>query len=309
MDPQTPSEIALPVAARGTVDRNIHCRQCGYNLRTLERNARCPECGAAVAVSLRRDRLRFANPRWLSTIRWGLRLSQYGSEAVAGVFIGTALVNWQFRYLSAHFHFLNELVSLAIVLFLLSLVLLAAGAWMVGVAPVNDTSTRSRWRLRAAMRWCFTIAMALRFLAWLDAAVGFYRTNSVTATSISLAIILCMAGGIWSYLYYVRALALQVPQARLAKWSRILAWGVPALYCVYIVTEWSLMIAPVWLGSALMAVIQFMTIASGAAWILCGVILARLGKVVSRQRIMATRRVARSTARLAVVSATEERSR
>jgi|GEM_PF-3715042 len=40
----------LPPSA--TIDHDLPCIHCGYNLRTLAHNARCPECGAAVADSL-----------------------------------------------------------------------------------------------------------------------------------------------------------------------------------------------------------------------------------------------------------------
>ncbi|HEX4053888.1 MAG TPA: hypothetical protein VHX86_06455 [Tepidisphaeraceae bacterium] len=38
--------------AEATIDRDVLCRACGYNLRGLSRTGRCPECAADVAISL-----------------------------------------------------------------------------------------------------------------------------------------------------------------------------------------------------------------------------------------------------------------
>jgi rubrerythrin len=55
MDQQ--SESDLPAGAQERVGEDIHCRNCGYNLRTLSTGGVCPECGESVAVSTRRDLL------------------------------------------------------------------------------------------------------------------------------------------------------------------------------------------------------------------------------------------------------------
>ncbi|MBP7934340.1 MAG: hypothetical protein KA354_06795 [Phycisphaerae bacterium] len=74
-----PASRSLNVAAldpaTGTVNTSVACVACGYNLQTLALDSVCPECAAPVWKSLRPDDLRFADTRWLRTIRLGLSLA------------------------------------------------------------------------------------------------------------------------------------------------------------------------------------------------------------------------------------------
>src|ERR1700733_1253483 len=47
------------------VMKDLPCRSCGYNLRTLSIDGICPECATPVRVSMRGDLLREADPIWL----------------------------------------------------------------------------------------------------------------------------------------------------------------------------------------------------------------------------------------------------
>jgi hypothetical protein len=51
--------------------RDLHCVQCGYNLRGLPRTGHCGECGAPVEWSLAGGGLSFADPNWLERLRGG----------------------------------------------------------------------------------------------------------------------------------------------------------------------------------------------------------------------------------------------
>jgi hypothetical protein len=55
----------------GHINATVRCLHCDYNLRGLEAGGRCPECGRNVDASLRYDLLRYADPRWLRTVRDG----------------------------------------------------------------------------------------------------------------------------------------------------------------------------------------------------------------------------------------------
>src|SRR5687767_11645332 len=44
--------MARLLTANGTVDHDVRCWSCGYNLRALPSRGQCPECGNTIALSL-----------------------------------------------------------------------------------------------------------------------------------------------------------------------------------------------------------------------------------------------------------------
>src|SRR5437763_2552116 len=56
-----------------SIDADIPCRLCGYDLRGLRRDGRCPECGDAVTLSIAAAsastrRLTLCDPVWLRSL-------------------------------------------------------------------------------------------------------------------------------------------------------------------------------------------------------------------------------------------------
>jgi len=51
-----------------SLEQNIPCLRCGYNLRTLSSDARCPECATPISSSLDPALLRYADPSWTSIL-------------------------------------------------------------------------------------------------------------------------------------------------------------------------------------------------------------------------------------------------
>ncbi|MFQ5502744.1 MAG: hypothetical protein ACE5EQ_10655 [Phycisphaerae bacterium] len=64
----------VPLAREATVEGDVPCIACGYNLRTLSMNGRCPECGGEILASFRRSWLIFALPSWLGRLRTGVTI-------------------------------------------------------------------------------------------------------------------------------------------------------------------------------------------------------------------------------------------
>ncbi len=79
-EPVDPEPDPQPSPAPSTValERDTTCRHCGYNLRGLNPGGVCPECGAAIAISLRRDLLRYAAPGYVRSLAWGARTIAWG---------------------------------------------------------------------------------------------------------------------------------------------------------------------------------------------------------------------------------------
>lgn len=55
-----------------TIEQDMACVRCAYNLRTLAKTGLCPECGLEVARTL--AAMEVADARWLRRMTWGLQL-------------------------------------------------------------------------------------------------------------------------------------------------------------------------------------------------------------------------------------------
>jgi len=70
-----------------TLDRDVTCLNCGYNLRGVSPAGDCPECGMRIAVALREDYLADAPKDWLRRLRGGATL------LVVGTLVSLPLLN------------------------------------------------------------------------------------------------------------------------------------------------------------------------------------------------------------------------
>lgn len=67
-------------------DDELRCIRCGYSLRGLMMDRVCPECGMDVSRSARGDFLEDADPHWLSRVRDGMKwMLAYIMISIAGV--------------------------------------------------------------------------------------------------------------------------------------------------------------------------------------------------------------------------------
>ncbi len=68
------SEAEIADRESKTIDHDLPCTICGYNLRGLQTAGACPECGTDVGRSLQGDLLKFADQSWLGGVYNGTRL-------------------------------------------------------------------------------------------------------------------------------------------------------------------------------------------------------------------------------------------
>lgn len=67
----------------GTVEQDVPCRRCGYNVRGLAGDGHCPECHAPVSISLLGDLWAVIDPQWLNAVAKGCaRLKQSATVLV-----------------------------------------------------------------------------------------------------------------------------------------------------------------------------------------------------------------------------------
>lgn len=229
--------VGPPLDAYGAIADDIHCRQCGYNLRGLTEAHRCPECGAAVGLSTRGNLLRFAEPGWVERIARGGRLLMGGLTAVVlGMFVFTCA-----GMLTA------ALMTTATDPWLLA-VPLAAGAWMLaafaavgyGVWLITardpaDTAP-ALWRSpRLLARLGIIAAMLVVALDTIgDVMVTTLMPQAIIAIA-TLAMALATFIGALAYLRYGGTLADRIPEPKLVARARNLFRSAIMLFVVVLV--------------------------------------------------------------------------
>lgn len=70
-----------------TIDRDLPCARCGYNLRGIAGDDKCPECGSPVEYSLHGDWLRYADRYWAKQVLRGLQWTMVSRAAIAILFV------------------------------------------------------------------------------------------------------------------------------------------------------------------------------------------------------------------------------
>jgi hypothetical protein len=80
-------KLAVPTAQVATIDADLPCFFCQYNLRTLALEGICPECGNPVQKCIRQGWLGFADPRWLARLRRGVTIMLW---LIAAMILGWA---------------------------------------------------------------------------------------------------------------------------------------------------------------------------------------------------------------------------
>lgn len=88
--------LAIQLADDGvSIDQDLTCHACHYNLRMQPRSGKCPECAASIETMIAKRMLVLLNPRWLKSISAGAAVLSYGIPSVLFVFVlGNALLKF-----------------------------------------------------------------------------------------------------------------------------------------------------------------------------------------------------------------------
>lgn len=215
VDLETQQTVTLDAA--GHVAEDIACRHCWYSLRGLSPDAACPECATAVRWSIFGDRLLYADPTWARQLASGalwMLVATFVAIVVSGGvidrFFGTTSVSYVGTLIAA----------------MISLV----GTWLITTPEPGRAEDSPIWNVRSMTRILAFIAVAnavLTFFLFVPNLPPAVRAMLMTASGV-LAL-LGVAGAVLFHLLLYR-LAVRIPNAGLARQTRIVMWGIGIAY-------------------------------------------------------------------------------
>ena len=117
-----------------TLDSELACGQCGYDLRGLPSTGDCPECGTPIRQTLAGEALEWASRPWQRRVRLGCLLVLAGQACLAAGFL-------------AHLAHGGDVL---LVFAPSAIAICAAGAWLIASpGPRTDVSSHDRFCRRA----------------------------------------------------------------------------------------------------------------------------------------------------------------
>jgi len=172
LNDQMPELVAAAPAM--TVDTDVPCISCGYDLRGLMTDWNCPECGTPIRNSLRGDLLEFCDPKWVGRLAMGARLVYIACWVCVPLVVCIAL---------------GEPWMLALLIHLAATCMFVVGSWLLTSidrrGPMRKARLWSRWLTRAmAVVAIVQDAILLTSALWLGEAAT-YLLLLRTATAIA----------------------------------------------------------------------------------------------------------------------------
>jgi hypothetical protein len=175
-----------------TIEHDVPCAGCRYNLRGLNADGPCAECGLPVFRSFAPERLIFASQRWLTIVRCGLIVLLLTPPITVLTVIGATL--W--FELMVHRYPSSRMFGLVLPAILIAALWAAvAGVWL---ATRGDAFSRShrmgRWVARVGaliLASFFTVIFAVDFIEPLRRLLD--RTFSVVPAELVIPPVLVLA--------------------------------------------------------------------------------------------------------------------
>lgn len=212
-----------------TIESDLPCRQCGYNLRGLAVQSNCPECGRAIATSTGIRFLRDCGPPFAR------KLSRGAKAVITGMIFSAAspLVNW----LGPGLMYNTRLSCALDGIDLAGSVLTLLGLWII-TSPqscLSDDWKRSWGRklIRSAAIVIPVFKAALMTITYVDIQLLYRILNEpLPRTAFLIGVVLesaARSAGTFAALSYLGYLSWHIPRQRLVNGFRFLeaAFGIP----------------------------------------------------------------------------------
>jgi len=208
-----PDQTAQILDSSGTIDTDVVCRRCGYNLRGLRPSGRCPECGTPIGLSVSGDLLRFADPSWVETLALGIRYILWGLAAsfffsIAGGIV-TRFVNPLFGQL---LHTAGSLLAFY-------------GAYLLTEPDPSGIGEDRYVSARRIIRIALLLGVLSTLLLLPAQARVVTGTTALVLTVVASVVGLSSVIGEFAKLVYLEKLALRIPEPKYAARARYLRWA------------------------------------------------------------------------------------
>ncbi len=204
------------------IERDLPCRDCGYNLRGLAPDARCPECSLPVADSTRGDAIEFASPAWLRRLQRGVRYAGAGCAAAGAIVFLTAVTRSRFGWTFPA----TESVALLVIC-----AALTVSVFLLTTPDPREPASDGLWTRRNIARAGTPLCVLNAGLTILALRAGMapgmlLAVNAFTGLSSPLGI-----ATYWAVTSYLRELCLRLRQDDVADslclhWRWFLAWAI-----------------------------------------------------------------------------------
>ncbi|HWE03582.1 MAG TPA: hypothetical protein VG326_14350 [Tepidisphaeraceae bacterium] len=212
----------------GSVEMDLPCRQCSYNLRGLPLDGQCPECATPVGLSVNGDLLRYSEPEFIGTLRRGFSFILWGVLALVIVTVGAAILNGM-RVVGVG----SPVIS---VLSFFGTLPMVIGAWLLTTPDPGGIGEDRYGAARKFIRITLAIGLLNHLIAFIAKTAGpltpgvriLFSTFELIVTAIGFS-------GNLAQLAYLRKLAMRLPDPSLAERARTLIWGFCISYGVLLV--------------------------------------------------------------------------
>lgn len=217
------------VDANATVETDLPCRKCAYNLRGLASEGRCPECGSAIGLSLQGDLLRYSDPAWVRTLKRGVST------------IILAIVIMVFVVIASIFVAVARSASISTLTWVAGTIAAYAcyliGSWMLTTPDPSGIGENEYGTARKIIRITLAIGVADSGIDLIPALINLQPSLRMMLQAAGILASICGVIGTVAQLQYLERLALRIPDVRLSSRAGFLKTALPTAQGILILVS------------------------------------------------------------------------